>query len=320
MAVTNGDVLDPADESGLPAEGVLPREADGPRPPGAEPADALPRSRRRMSWFSETIIFVVIALVISLTVKTYIVEPFKIPSQSMENTLLVNDKVLVNKLVGHISQIHRGDIVVFDGNGVWYAPTPVSGNPLDRVYRNFLSLFGDHSGEVDYIKRVIGLPGDHVVCCNAQGLLTVNGTPLHESGYLYPGSQPSMIRFSVVVPRGDLWVMGDNRGDSSDSRYHRCGIPGALCASYDRSGAVPESSVIGRAFMIVWPPSQFRVVWVPATFSQSGLLVAGGIAAAPLTLLERRIRLRRRAGAKRRWPRAPAGQRSSPGVDGSVEP
>jgi signal peptidase I len=306
--VTDGDALDPADGTGGPAATSL-DVAAGPR-------------ARRISRFGETIIFVVIALVISLTVKTYVVEPFLIPTASMEDTLLEGDKVLVNKFVGHISQIHRGDIVVFNGNGSWDPPTPVSGNPVDRIYRNFLTLFGDHSGEIDYIKRVIGLPGDRVACCNARGLMTVNGTALHETGYLYPGSEPSTTRFSVVVPPGDVWVMGDNRGDSSDSRFHHCGYPGAECAAYDRSGAVPERRVIGRAFVIVWPLSQFRMLWVPSTFSQRDLraspvstpavsaagqpgvqvvradpglpIAVGAIAAVPLTLLTRRLRFRHR--------------------------
>jgi len=261
-----------------------------------------------MSWLTELVVLVAIALAIALTIKTYIVQPFKIPSASMEDTLLVNDKVLVNKLVGHVSQIHRGDIVVFDGAGNWDPPAAASGGPLTRIYRNLRGLFGDDSGQTDYIKRVIGLPGDHVRCCDAAGLITVNGAPLHESGYLYPGSPPSGIRFTVVVPPGRLWVMGDNRSDSSDSRLHDCAVTGAECRSWDRDGTVPESSVIGRAFMVVWPPSRMRVLWVPADFNGIGAssaapralpagpalpLTAGALAAVPLTLLERRIRLRR---------------------------
>jgi|SRR5580698_2718667 signal peptidase I len=295
-----------------------------------------PAARRASrSWLTELVVLVVVALVIALTVKTYLVQPFWIPSQSMENTLLVNDRVLVNKLVGHISQIHRGDIVVFDGAGSWKPPAAADDDPLTRIYRDFLGLFGHESDQTDYIKRVIGVPGDHVRCCNARGLLTVNGVPLHEGGYLYPGSAPSAIRFSIVVPPGRLWVMGDNRGDSADSRYHDCQISVAACEPWDRDGTIPESAVIGRAFVVIWPASRFRMLWVPATFSQPALaagapgqaagsamarpaaaaalttgqlraipadpalpLMAGGIVAAPLTLLERRWR--RRARARRR--------------------
>ena len=271
---------------------------------GDEQAAAPARTRRRLNWFTETVVLVLAALVIATVVKTYIVQPFSIPSGSMENTLLVNDQVLVNKLVGHISQIHRGDVVVFDGAGNWDPAQAVSGNPLARIYRNFAGLFGQHFGEVDYIKRVIGLPGDHVVCCTAAGLITVNGVPLHETAYLYPGARPSNYAFSIVVPPGRLWVMGDNRGDSSDSRLHDCAIRGADCQPWDTDGTVPESSVIGRAFMVVWPASRLKVLWVPSDFSHIGAaatalqltalpLTAGVLFAAPLTVLERRIRLRR---------------------------
>jgi signal peptidase I len=305
-------------------EQVADGETQAADEPDDEPGAARGKPRRR-SWLTEMVFLVAVALVIALTIKTYLVQPFVIPSGSMENTLLINDKVLVNKLVPHLSQIHRGDVVVFNGAGSWDQPVATSGDPIVRLYRNVLGLFGDHSGETDYIKRVIGLPGDHVVCCNAQGLVTVNGVALHESSYLYPGSEPSTIRFNIVVPPGRLWVMGDNREDSDDSRLHRCGIPGAACESWDPSGTIPESMVVGRAFLIIWPPSQFKVLWVPATFGQPGLaagprggreaasslaasgalrvvpadpalpLTAGLVLAAPVTLLERRIRLRRRS-------------------------
>jgi signal peptidase I len=294
--------------------------------------------RRGRSWLTELVVLVVVALVLAVTVKTYLVQPFWIPTQSMENTILVNDRVLVNKLVGHLSQIHRGDIVVFNGAGSWTPPATTNSDPLARIYRNVLGLFGRGPAQTDYIKRVIGLPGDHVRCCNAQGLLTVNGVPLHESSYLYPGSEPSTIRFSVVVPPGRLWVMGDNREDSSDSRYHDCKLAVASCAPWDRDGTIPENKVLGRAFVVIWPPSRARMLWVPATFGQPALsvgrtalpagqphaagrsaagrsaataalttgrlraipadpaapLAAGGIIAVPLTLLERRWRLRAR--------------------------
>lgn len=243
-----------------------------PADPGAGGDEApAPRRRSARSRLTEYIVLVAVAVVLALTVKTYLVQSFWIPSQSMENTLLVNDRVVVNKLAGHLTSIRRGDIVVFNGAGSWDPPAPASSDPLARIYRNVLALFGHTSGPTPYIKRVIGLPGDHVRCCTAQGLLTVNGVPLHESSYLYPGSAPSTVRFSIVVPKGRLWVMGDNREDSADSRYHDCQIPGGICVPWDRNGTIPEDKVIGRAFADVWPLSRFTILHVPATFGQPGL-------------------------------------------------
>jgi signal peptidase I len=189
--------------------------------------------------------------------------------------------------------------------------------------RGFASMFGfGHPGDI-LIKRVIGLPGDRVACCDAQGRVTVNGVPLSERSYLFPGDVPSESRFDIVVPPGRLWVMGDHRFISDDSRDHE-GDPGG--------GTIPESAVIGRAFVIIWPPSRWRILPIPATFEQSKLnassappatggttaatplpdrlepagpalpLSLGFAAAIPLTLLQRRIRLR----AIRRKSRRPA--------------
>jgi len=308
--------------------------------------------RNRGSFLGEMVVLLVIALTIALLVKTFVVQPFYIPSSSMEDTLMVGDKVLVNKLVYHLRPVQRGDIVVFDGDGSWLPPArsaAPSHNPLVRLYdatlgpvvRSFDGLFGAAPGQTDYIKRVIGLPGDHVVCCNAKGQVTVNGVALDERAYLKPGNPPSQGAFSVVVPPGRLWVMGDHRTDSADSRLHDCAytyMP-AKCVRYDRDGTIPEDKVIGRAFVIVWPPSRFRVLPIPATFDQPGLsgqagraaggrsasataaqaarLPLGGIAvrpsppylalasgfagAVPLTLLRRRLRfrVRRRPGPGR---------------------
>jgi len=107
-----------------------------------------------------------------------------------------------------------------------------------------------------------------VKCCNAQGLVTVNGVALHEQSYLYPGAAPSQIKFNIVVPKGRLWVMGDNRQVSDDSRL-RMSDPGG--------GTIPENMVIGRAFVIVWPPSHWRILPIPSTFHQPG--ISGGHAA-----------------------------------------
>jgi hypothetical protein len=200
---------------------------------------------------------------------------------------------------------------------------------LRPLFHAIAGLFSTAPGQTDFIKRVIGVPGDRVVCCTAQGLITVNGVPLHEHSYLYPGAAPSAFNFNITVPDGRLWVMGDNRAVSDDSRGHMTD-PG--------QGTIPENMVIGRAFAIGWPPSRWRILPIPATFGQPGIarqagaigngqllpvwpadpgasvrlrpaapllpLAAGVITAAPVTLLRRRIWQRRRF----RRPRVP-GQR-----------
>ncbi len=248
-------------------------------------------ARSKGSFVREMVVLFAVALTIALLIKTFVVQPFFIPSASMEDTLLIGDKVLVNKLVYHLRPIERGDIVVFNGDGSWNPPTaqtPPSHNPVVRLYDATLGrlfhairgLFGTPTEQVDFIKRVIGLPGDHVVCCNAAGQITVNGVPLHERSYLIPGAQPSQGAFNIVVPPGRLWVMGDNRPQSSDSRLHDCAYTymRPTCVSYDRDGTIPESKVIGRAFLIVWPPSRFRTLSIPSTFSQPGLSRTGATA------------------------------------------
>jgi signal peptidase I len=189
----------------------------------------------------------------------------------MENTLQIGDRVLVNKLVYHFRDIARGDVIVFSGQDSWGpdAPPP-SSDPVVRFFDDVLSDIGLHSDQTYYIKRVIGLPGDHVACCT-DGKVTVNGVPLTETSYVYPGDAPSF-SFSAVVPTGDLWVMGDHRGDSDDSRYHT-GYPGG--------GAIPINQVVGRAFLIIWPPSQFTDLPIPSTFQQASLH-AGAAGAAVL--------------------------------------
>jgi signal peptidase I len=317
-----------------------------------DPADVRQQRPARWSFLTEIGTLLAVALTIALLIKTFLVQPFWIPSASMENTLLIGDKVMVNKLVYHTRPIGRGDIVVFSGAGSWDAPvapaSPTS-NPVARVYdatlgRLFHAIFGLFStapGQVDYIKRVIGVPGDHVACCDSHGRVTVNGVPLTEGKYLFPGAKPSVRPFHIIVPAGRLWVMGDNRINSSDSRLHDCAYTDPLvqCRPYDRDGTIPVSAVVGRAFMIVWPPSRWTILNVPATFGQPGLsagharaagadraarsaslaaaldlgvpvrpsapyvpLLAGLAAAVPLTALERwlRLRIRGRRGARRR--------------------
>jgi len=299
-----------------------------------EPQRGRRRSKRRpnMSWWVELPILLVFALVLALLIKSFVVQAFYIPSSSMENTLEIGDKVLVNKLVYDFRSIHRGDIVVFNGDGSW-DPVPARPAPLiNRLWDSISGLFGTAPGVHDYIKRVIGLPGDHVACCNRHGQVTVNGVPLSEKSYLYPGDSPSEQKFSITVPPGRLWVMGDHRSVSWDSRGHMSD-PG--------NGTIPENHVVGRAFVIVAPISRWRVLPIPATFQQPqltaspaasprlkvlrapgasllgalalpGAPAAAGVAAAlPLTLLQRRVRRRLRG----RW-RRPRGAASRDGPDG----
>jgi signal peptidase I len=252
-------------EPSEPAEGA--ESADDEQSPADEKSESSKKkSAKKRPFWRELAVIVVAALVLTILLKAFVVQVFSIPSGSMENTLMVGDRVLVNKLVYHFRSIDRGDIVVFSGQGSWDPPAPpASGDPIVRAWDDLSNLVGISAPGTDYIKRVIGLPGDHVVCCDAQGRVTVNGVPLNEKSYIYPGASPSLIRFNIVVPRGRLWVMGDNRADSDDSRY-RLNDPG--------SGTIPESAVVGRAFVIIWPTSRIGDLPIPGTFQQAALHAA----------------------------------------------
>lgn len=255
-----------AGQPGQPGQGESGSGPDsGDDAGGAEQPPPTRRARkrpRRRSALVELLVLGVIAVVLALIIKTYAIQAFFIPSASMENTLDIGDRVLINKLVYDFRGIHRGDIIVFDGRGSWDPNTPSSSNIFSRFGSDLEGIVGISHDSSIYIKRVIGLPGDHVVCCNANGQITVNGVPLSERSYLYPGNQPSAQQFKVTVPPGRLWVMGDHRAVSYDSRGH-IGDPGG--------GTIPESGVLGRAFVIIWPPSRWGVLNIPATFEQPQL-------------------------------------------------
>ncbi|WEV78482.1 signal peptidase I [Janibacter cremeus] len=197
----------------------------------------------------EVFVVLAMALVLSFIVKTFLIQAFFIPSESMEDTLLVGDRVVVSKLSPTLVDIDRGDVIVFDDPGDWLDPAPAAdrGAALNALRDGlmFVGLLPDTS-EGHLIKRVIGLPGDTVQCCDAEGRLLVNGTAIDERAYLKPGQGEDTQEFNITVPEGRLWVMGDNRGDSSDSRFHDPGGTGA-------EGAVPIDLVVGKAVLKVWP-------------------------------------------------------------------
>jgi signal peptidase I len=195
-----------------------------------------------------------IALLASVLIKTFLVRSFYIPSGSMENTLQINDRILVNQLEPSLMPISRGDVVVFKDPGGWLPPTvEPAKNPVSAAVDWVLQGVGLAPDDADdhLIKRVIGLPGDHVTCCNALGQMSVNGVPLDESAYLKLPAGVSAVSqqpFDVTVPPNSLWVMGDNRYNSADSRFNR-DKPG--------NGFVPISDVVGRAILVTWPISRW---------------------------------------------------------------
>src|SRR3984957_1065229 len=260
---------DPSDQDTFTWPRTPPAPSQTPGSPPSEDQDAADESPsapagrpQRKHFWRDLLIIVLVAAGLTLVVKGFVAQVYKIPTGSMENTLQVGDRVLVNKLVYRFRGVARGDIIVFSGQDSWgpNAPQP-SNNGFVRLWDDVLSDIGLESNQTYYIKRVIGLPGDRVGCCTG-GKVTVNGVPLTETSYLYPGDAPSFPFKTVTVPPGQLWVMGDHRGDSADSRFHTID-PGG--------GAIPENEVVGRAFLIIWPVSQLRDLPIPSTFSQAAL-------------------------------------------------
>ncbi|WP_181766146.1 signal peptidase I [Streptomyces albidus (ex Kaewkla and Franco 2022)] len=210
------------------------------------------KGRRRWSRSARVYLGVASLLGVLLLVSAFVVQPFLIPSSSMTPTLEVGDRVLVNKLAYRIGNSPgRGDVVVFDGTESFVNGEETNGNRVTGFVRKAGAAVGlMRPSETDYVKRVIGVGGDHVRCCDKRGRIEVNGDPLDE-GYLHDGDDPSAVPFDIEVPPGRLWVMGDHRSDSSDSRDH-LGDPGG--------GTVPVERVIGRADGIAWPMKRWSSV------------------------------------------------------------
>ncbi len=220
--------------------------------PRAAPSGGARRKGRKSGakyFVRDVVIIFLIAVVVSFLVKTYLFRSFYIPSESMRDTLQVDDRVIVNELVPSVFPVERGDVVVFKDPGRWLpAMTPIVHNPIEVGIDWALSLVGLSASDANdhLIKRVIGLPGDHVECCTASGQITINGTAITEPYVVLPPGQKnvSLDPFDVVVDPGSLWVMGDNRNKSKDSRYNRDG-PGR--------GFVPMENVVGKATFVYWP-------------------------------------------------------------------
>jgi signal peptidase I len=228
-------------------------EAERPSRGGARKAEP---QRRPLPLWQEMGLLLGVALVLAVVIKAVFMQAFYIPSGSMNDTLVFNDRILVQKVsYWGGGEPERGDIVVFSDPGGWLdeAAAPQPGNPLVKGLE-WVGLFptGGH-----LVKRVIAVGGDTVQCCDRQGRVRVNGTPLGERDYLAPGTRPSLSTFKQKIPAGYLWVMGDNRPESADSRVH-LGDPGGGC--------VPVDNVVGKVFAVVWPLGNVKLVQRPDTF------------------------------------------------------
>ena len=216
------------------------------------------RGRRGRRVWQELALLLALALVLAMVIKAFLVQAFYIPSASMDDTLVVNDRIVVEKVSQWTgSTPRRGDVVVFSDPGGWLAGPADAGptNPVVRVWE----AVGLYPAGGHLVKRVIGVGGDDVACCDVKGRMTVNGVALNERSYLAPGVRPSLVRFHIRVRRGQLWVQGDNRSDSADSRFH-LGDPGG--------GQVPVRDVVGTVLGVVWPLSHAGLLHRPTTFAE----------------------------------------------------
>jgi signal peptidase I len=216
--------------------------------------------RRSLPVWVETVVLLVLALVVSAIVKTFFVQMFFVPSGSMRPLFVDDDRILVQKISYWNGPVQRGDVVVFDDpDSRWLG---IEGAPRLSPVQKALSEVGLYPTGGHLVKRVIGVGGDRVECCDKAGRVTVNGVPLSEKSYIMRGASPSERPFDVRVPKGRLWVMGDNRANSEDSRYHQ-DLPGG--------GTVPEKDVVGKVWAIVWPFGRAHRLSEPSTFENPKL-------------------------------------------------
>ena len=213
------------------------------------------RLPKKGSLLREVPIIVVSALIVAIIIKTFFVHFFYVPSGSMQNTLGIGDRIAVHKFSAMFIDIRRGEVVVFKDPAGWLGSAPApTGNVFARDLKRALVDVGVMPDPATQylVKRTIGVGGDHIVCCDPKGHLQVNGTSVDEK-YLFPGNTPSDSNFDVTVPKGFIWVMGDHRGASADSRFHTDDV---------HKGFVPLKDVVGRAELVVWPLGHLKFLSV----------------------------------------------------------
>jgi signal peptidase I len=319
-AQTSAD-RDGADKAGEGDKAGGADKADEPDDKGDKDKPA----KKKQSFLRELPILLVIALVLAVVIKTFLVQAFFIPSSSMEKTLhgcpgCSGDRVLVNKLTYRFHDPRPGDVVVFRGPESWDPEVHIASpsNFVQRGLRSVGQLVGiAQPNEKDFIKRVIAVGGQTVQCCDPQGRVMVDGRPLDEP-YIYTDGEQDLrlAQFGpITVPPGRLWVMGDHRNASADSRVH---------ITDQNLGTISVDDVIGKAFIIVWPPSRWNTLGTPSTFKSlgpvggivngSGPLLLGLGTVVPVGFLRRsrsrRLRARR---ARRSWRRVRSGPGGRPG-------
>jgi signal peptidase I len=257
----NPTSADAAPEPGAnPGPSIAPVDPSEPVEPGAPVAPVAPTEpadtgrRRFFRGAREIVIIVVVALVASALLRAFVVQAFYVPTGSMLPEIQLHDKILVSRIGG----IHRGEVVVFQDPGGWIPASEKTDHP--GPVQSALEFIGvlPQSSDDHLVKRVIGLPGDHVVCCSNNGRLKINGVAIDESSYLFQGDAPAdNLSFNVVVPAGHIFVLGDHRYQSGDSSRH---LP-------SQGAFVPENLVTGRAMAVIWPLGHVHVMHIPDVFS-----------------------------------------------------
>jgi signal peptidase I len=209
----------------------------------------------------EFVVIIVIALALATGIRTFIAQPFFVPSGSMEQTLQIDDRVIAAKIATEISGVKRGEIMVFKDPGDWLPPMEQNNDGWRSVVAKILTFVGllpSDSGD-DLVKRVIGIEGDQVACCNQAGQIVLNGVPLDESAYV--NGPTDQVLFDITVPKDSMFVMGDNRGNSADSRFHLD----------QNDGAIPNENAVGRVVAVVWPLSRLTIETIPEIFGNSAI-------------------------------------------------